>query len=108
MIERQAVFLYKSPKMPDKDLVSCITKELIPLLNLSKPLIIMGDFNIDCSNRSNRVLEKLEDIFSCRMLIDEPTTDYMSVLDLVFSNIDGHSGTFETFWLDHKIVFMYT
>ena len=94
--------------MPDKDLISCLNKELIPLLNLSDPLMIMGDFNIDYSNRSNRVLGTLEDIFSCRLLTSEPTTDYMSALDLVFSNTDGHSGTFETYWSDHKIIFMYT
>jgi hypothetical protein len=108
LIEMQVLFLYKSPNMPDKDLVSCLNEKLIPHLNLSEPLVIMGDFNIDCSKRNTGVLKKLEDIFSCRMLIDEPTTDYISVLDLVFSNTNGKVGTFETYWSDHKIIFWHT
>ena len=108
LIEIQVLFLYKSPNMSDKDLVLCLNEKLAPHLNLSEPLVIMGDFNIVCGKSSVGVLKKLEDIFSCRMLIDEPTTDYMSVLDLVFSNTNGKVGTFETYWSDHKTIFWHT
>ena len=113
LIETQIIFLYKSPQMSDSNLTSCLNQELIPFLIPSKQLVIIGDFNIDTSLK-HHIVNKLCDMFSCKMLINECTTDHMSMLDLVFSNVDFSNvddavtvGTCETYWSDHKIVFLH-
>ena len=52
--------------------------------------MIIGDFNIDGLQRHN-IIKKLSDMFSCKMLLEGCTTDYMSMLDLVCSNVDVSS-----------------
>jgi hypothetical protein len=113
LIETQIIFLYKSPQMSDSNLTSCLNQELIPYLIPSKQLVIIGDFNIDTSLK-HHIVNELCDMFSCKMLINECTTDHMSMLDLVFSNVEFSNvddavsvGTCETYWSDHKIVFLH-
>ncbi|MCG7875518.1 MAG: AAA family ATPase [Candidatus Thiodiazotropha endolucinida] len=111
LIESQIVFLYKSPQMSDSNLLSCLNKELIPYFSPSKPVMIIGDFNIDVLLKPNSI-KKLSEKLSCKMLINDCTTDHMTTLDLIFSNfdlsdVDGAVGTCETYWSDHKIVFLH-
>ena len=100
----QVVMLYKSPNMPDNRFLSVIEDQLVPHLITSEQLIVMGDFNIDVSKSDRRVIHKLCDRLVCNMLINQPTTDNQSSLDLIFSNVDGIVGTEETYWSDHKII----
>lgn len=93
--------------MSDSQFTSALKTELIPLLNMSQPLIIMGDFNLDISGRQKNMVDTLCSYFSCGMLIHEPTTDHMSTLDLIFSNTRGTAGVVEAYWSDHKIVYLY-
>lgn len=108
LIETEIIFLYKSPHMSDNNLISCLNNALIPYLNLSKPLVLIGDFNVDGLLKHN-IVQKLSDMFSCTMLLKEYTTDHMSMHDLVFYKMNLLSaactaGTCETYWSDHKIV----
>lgn len=107
IIELQIVFLYKSPNMPDDNLFSSLNEKLLPYINLSQPLVIIGDFNINGFDKSKTILNKISTKFLCKMLMNQSTTDYMSMLDLIFSNIDGVVGTCETYWSDHKIAYLY-
>ena len=85
-----------------------LEKELIPHLNTSKPFIIIGEFNLDIHGKQKTLLQKLCRTFSCEMLMNEPTTDNSSTLDLVFSNISGNTGTVETYWSNHKFVYFHS
>lgn len=105
--EMQIVMLYKAPSMSGHDFLEAVREHLLPHLNPTKQLVIMGDFNFDVK-KHHGMIKRLCTLFGCKMLINEPTTDNMSVLDLVFSNMDCESGTIETYWSDHKIVYFYT
>ena len=94
--------------MSDSEFTAIVEKELIPHLNKSKQLVIIGDFNLDVFGKQKKLVKNLCEKFACKMLINEPTTDNLSTLDLVFSNIDGVAQTAETYWSDHKIVFFHT
>ena len=106
--EIQFVVLYKRPNMSNHDFTRLMDRELRPHLDASKPLVIIGDFNLDINGKHRTLTQKLCETFSCKMLINEPTTDNNTVLDLVFTNIDGVAGTIETYWSDHKIVTFHT
>ena len=41
--------------------------------------------------------------FGCKQLMDRPSTDNGSIIDLIFSNYPGKTGTEETYWSDHKL-----
>ena len=89
LIETQIIVLYKSPKLPDSNLMSCLYQEIIPFLVLSKPLVIIVDFNIDGLQRHS-IIKKLSDMFSCKMLL-EGTQIICLCLFLLFSNVDVSS-----------------
>ena len=100
----QLVFLYKAPSMSDTDFLVSFKQEVVQHLILSKPFIIIGDFNIDHSNDNNATLKKLNKLLSCKIINNEPTTDFASTIDLVLSNISGIVSSLEAFWSDHKII----
>ena len=82
LIETQIIVLYKSPKMSDSNLLSCLYQEIIPFLVPSKPLVIIVDFNIDGLQR-HTIIKKLSDMFSCKMLLEGCNTDHISMLIFV-------------------------
>ncbi|XP_060573123.1 uncharacterized protein LOC132731041 [Ruditapes philippinarum] len=106
--EMQVVVLYKSPKMSDSAFRTMLTEKLFPHLVPHKPLVILGDFNIDVLNYHRGVLQYLYDKLNCKLHLNEPTTDNLSALDLIITNIDATVGTVETYWSDHKIIYCCT
>jgi hypothetical protein len=104
----QVVVLYKSPKMSDSAFRTVLTEKLFPHLVPHKPLVILGDFNIDVLKCHRGVLQYLYDKLNCRLCLNEPTTDNLSALDLIITNIDATVGTVETYWSDHKIIYCCT
>ncbi|XP_060603545.1 uncharacterized protein LOC132756482 [Ruditapes philippinarum] len=106
--EMQVVILYKSPKMSDSAFRTMLTEKLFPHLVPHKPLVILGDFNIDVLNCHRGVLQYLYDKLNCKLHLNEPTTDNLSALDLIITNIDATVGTVETYWSDHKIIYCCT
>ena len=85
-----------------------LEKELVPHLDRSKPLIILGDFNLDIFGKDASFIKELCVKFECKMLQNGPTTDHNATLDLVLSNVIGVAGAIETYWSDHKIVCFHT
>ena len=76
--------LYKAPSVLNIELTVMLEKEIIPNLNTSKPFIIMGDFNLDIHGKHWTLLQKSCRTFACEMLMNGPTTDNISTLNLAF------------------------
>ena len=89
--------VYISPKVSKDDLnnylIRCFT-------NLSGPSVILGDFNIDhVKTNPYGILQNY------RQCITNPTTDYNSLLDHIYTNMDQEQircGVFESYFSDHK------
>ena len=86
-----------------------MNREIVQHLDPSQPLVILGDFNIDVSQKDSGMEQYMLKELHCHQMIHEPTTDNGSVLDLVFSNYnDSVAGAIETYWSDHKLIYFYT
>ena len=107
LTEQQFVALYKSPKMSHTAFFSVLERELFPHVVLSRPLLIIGDFNINVSNGPISIIQNICEKFKCKLISDKPTTDNLTTIDLIFSNIEASAGTVECYWSDHKIVYCY-
>ena len=111
LLDLQVVFLYKAPRLSDQLLIDNINDHLLPKLDVSKPLVVMGDFNINVLNQKNyRVLLRLKELFSCELLTDYITTEHMSSLDLIFSNLTSEivhkTGVCNAYWSDHFLIYI--
>ncbi|XP_070548510.1 uncharacterized protein [Ptychodera flava] len=103
----QLVILYKSPRCSLQTFQEQLTQYLLPNLNLSMPLIIMGDFNLDILSGNIALLNFVINTCSCHQLITEETTDNHTALDLIFINRPIiSSGTLEISWSDHKAIYI--
>ena len=100
------IFLYKSPKVPIKSLLQfmqCIQQDNIKESSAS---VLFGDFNIDWTipSKDKHELEHLMNSFNFHQILDEPTTDYDSTLDLIFTNMNNvNTGAVEAYYTDHKL-----
>ena len=104
----QIVMIYNSPGHSLQNLTSMLQNELVEHVDPQNPLVIMGDFNIDVSQKECGLEKFIAEKFHCYQLMHEPTTDQGSTLDLVFTNCTGSVGTVETYWSDHKLfLFLY-
>ncbi len=109
LLQIQIVIVYKSPGFSLHNLISTMNREIVQHLDPSKPLVILGDFNIDVSQKDSGMEQYMLKELHCHQMIHEPTTDNGSVLDLVFSNYnDSVAGAIETYWSDHKLIYFYT
>ena len=101
----QLVLVYKSPSCTLQEFRGQISRDLLPDLDIGKPLLIMGDFNFDISTGNVEFLQFMKETFECTQHVLKPTTNMMSVLDLVFTNIfETTTETIECYWSDHKII----
>jgi endonuclease/exonuclease/phosphatase (EEP) superfamily protein YafD len=103
----QIISVYKSPSCSFSQLCSKLTAIALEI-DLTKPLIIVGDFNFDIWNGKNTShLQTVSNILGCQQFITEITTDYNSLIDMVFSNeAQVITSTIESSWSDHKILFI--
>jgi hypothetical protein len=105
------VSLYKSPSVSMKLLCEKL-KYIHDKYLKNTTSVILGDFNVDWASESSdkMALEKLMVTeLGYHQVIVGPTTDYLSTLDLIFTNMDTTdviSGTCETYYPDHKIVWI--
>ena len=106
---QQFIFLYRSTKCSITELITNLQTIALDI-NCNIPFVIIGDFNIDANKPENSgTLKRICQIFNCRLYSEEITTDYDSMIDLVFSNAtDICTSTIENTWSDHKIVFVST
>jgi hypothetical protein len=103
--EIQVVILYKAPCLSFRDLKQTLERTLLKIVDKSKNIIILGDFNTNVSQLDNSLCAWMEQNLSCQQLINSITTDYGTTLDLIFTNCEGLSGVVETYWSDHKLIF---
>ena len=108
LIDLQIVVIYKSPSTSYYTFSNSFEKVLVPRVDKKKPLVIIGDFNINVTQTTNKVEQYMYRTFDCSQLNHSPTTDNGSTIDLVFSNCDGEIGTEEAYWSDHKLSYFFT
>ena len=94
--------MYISPKVCMHDLNSYLNR-LLPQFECSCT-VILGDFNVDLLTKSPSGLTALD---SYKQYITTPTTNYFSLLDHIYTNIDSTNiecGVFDSYFSDHKPV----
>ena len=103
----QLAFLYKGQKC-NADLLLLTLKLLKSKTSRLYPLAVLGDFNIDPSNRPNLV-KKIEDLLESEQQQREftyiPNEDDKSMIDLVFSQEKTtKTGVIESLFSNHRLV----
>lgn len=105
----QVVFLYCSPQNTSLSKLSNVLHHLLNILDNDKPIIIMGDTNVDFLNQNT--LRRFLDNNSLQQLIQTSTTDYGSCLDHLYTNmqsgIEISAATLESYYSDHKPIVAY-
>ena len=101
----QIAVIYKSPSTSFSAFKATVRNHLSPLVKVSDPLIILGDFNSNI-NQTESLSTWMVNEFSSRQMINTCTTDYGSILDLIFTNRTGITGVVETYWSDHKMIYI--
>lgn len=100
--------------LPPKTSTLCAQNILTQLLHrdfLEKPLVLVGDFNIDVRTTSGTSFKLfMFENFGLRYLHTSVTTDYDSIIDHMYTNIPLSEiiswGTLETYYSDHKPLFV--
>ena len=102
----QIVFLYRSGAFSFEMFKGLMTKELLPIVEPTMNLIIMGDFNFDVSDKVHvKLQEYMQTNFKCQNIMTSTTTDQGSTIDLMFTNMDNVStAILECPWSDHKAI----
>ena len=101
----QVVVLYKFPKSSQTDFRKDIHSHLRPVIDLNVRLVILGDFNIQIDCVNTEFVKFMETSFRCRQQIKQGTTDFGSILDLIFLNCEAFCDVVEAYWTDHKLVY---
>ena len=106
----QTVVLYKTPDCGLEHLKEVLISKLLPTLDIRHSnILIMGDFNLDIQTGNDNFLRFMEDKFRCKQVVSKVTTNYGSLLDLIFvkvnSDVDIETDVVEAYWSDHKIVY---
>lgn len=97
------VSVYKHPRFPNKELFQILESQLNDLQQAK--VIVVGDFNIDLKLESNKFLLDFFQKFNltCKQDISESTTEYNSLLDVCFSNIESLTvSVYENYYSYHK------
>lgn len=103
-------FLYCPPKNSTLQTFKKIFEELFHKCgNFEGSIIIMGDFNRNLNNDKSFV-DYLTQKYSLRQLVQENTTDYGTLLDQIYTNINpeyiSDVGTLESYYSDHKPIYI--
>ena len=102
------VILYKLPKTPLKHLLATMTN-LLDNKPTKSHSVIIGDFNVDWSKPSSekRQLENLPNKYGLQQIIQGPTTDDDTSIDLIFTDIQSAiSGTLDVYYSPHKAIYV--
>ena len=105
----QIVYVYKAPACRFADFKETLLLNLLPQLNVRDNILIMGDFNFDLTVENTNFLRFMENTFKCKQFIAQKTTQYGSILDLAFLNVNPNAlittGVLEAYWSDHKVIY---
>ena len=97
--------LYRTPKSDMGHFMNHIS-DLFRKISLSKSnAIVLGDFNINTSDRIYHKLEETAQQYGFRDCVVTPTHISGSSIDHIFTNIadgDYHSGTTPVYYSDHR------
>ena len=97
--------VYISPQTKPDQLCALLSKCLSHCN--SGPVIILGDFNIDISAKSNTPITKyMKTKYNFDQYVNEYTTNYQTTIDLLFSN-HPHQTMYSIYcyWSDHNIIY---
>ncbi len=96
--------IYKPPQANYRDFISDISCELQPIYR--KPLVLMGDFNIDCSQiAGKKFTQMMAEQFGLMKCVTEQATWAGTCIDLVFTNMqDLLVETVATTWSTHNFI----
>lgn len=101
----QIAVVYKSPKCSYSKLKTEIQKHIESCIKTDEYFLIFGDFNIDIIS-DGKFVDWMETKFKCKQIVSDVTTDYGSILDLIFTNIPNPiSSVVECCWTDHKLIY---
>ena len=101
----QIICIYNSNDTSHQTLTSTFLQYLYPLIDHCKPLVIIGDFNINCNiNTIPVTIREILETLKCQQKVTQLTTD-SSIIDLIITNIDNiQTGIINTAWSDHKLI----
>lgn len=103
--------IYKAPSCNLARFQQFALSQLLPQVNLTEPLVIIGDFNFDLRHHQN-FLTFMKKTFHTDQYITTATTIAGSIIDLVFSNCSlTYCNALLCPWSDHKtiqVVIQYT
>jgi hypothetical protein len=101
----QIVTIYKSPTCDNPAFNQHMLTKLLPHIDITAPLVILGDFNFDLFQNQEPFLEFMLNTFHSRQYMNHPTTTSGSLLDLVFANTDltSHDAVYCA-WSDHRTI----
>ena len=104
----QLIGIYKPPTTSTKQLF-CELNKLFSKCDMSKPILLIGDFNIDIlSEQNSRFLSSMSVSYGLQQLIKEPTTTECTAIDLVFTNVNSVTGfPLTNTWSNHHTLFTY-
>ena len=101
----EVLAVYRRPNTPLTGFFNLVNQ--LPLGE--KTLISIGDFNVDQLKPSSDLvkLQKFMSLSGLKATPPSETTDYHSSLDHIYvSNLSARTGVIETFWSDHKAVWI--
>ena len=105
----QVISVYRSPA-PSVDAFLNAFNNLMEMVEYTLPTVILGDFNVDLfqQNASTRKITKLmTETYNYTQLVMQPTTDYGSCLDHIYTNIHtARTGVLESYYSDHKPIWI--
>lgn len=99
---------YKSPSTPMKDLEELISNALTTASSKNcKRHVLIGDFNVDLSQKGNRFKEFLSNFsMESKLAESESTTNHNTQIDVIFANYQNIvAGTYESYFSDHKPIY---
>ena len=111
LVDWTIVGIYRSPKVPVRQLCQAITETLNNIMP-DNNIIILGDFNINWLVETERrpLFNLLVRDKHYKQLISTYTTDNKTLIDHIYTNIKSHSdiqtGVLETYFSDHKAVWV--
>lgn len=98
------VFLYKSPKISSAVLLRLLQR--VHKKYQHNKAVIFGDFNIDWNvpSKDKNSLHTPMTKLGYRQVIEKPSIDFGSTIDLIFTNIPTYQcGVVEAYYTDHKL-----
>lgn len=78
--------IYKRPTCNLAQFKQFAISHLLPQVTISKPLLIIGDFNFDLCHHQNNFLQFMKETLHTKQNVTNATTMSGSIIDLVFSN----------------------